>query len=321
MLDPSQLIKPADAPEIIVSRLIDAPRDLVFDSFRAPGPLANWWGPTGFTLTTHEMTFAQGGVWRFVMHGPDGRDYNNKIVFRDIIRPERISYIHPGDEGAEPVRMQVTVTFDVEDGKVRLTLLQRFETIAERDHVDREYGAAEGAKQTLARLDDYVVELGKRAFAVSRSFDASRALLWKALTEPDRMAKWWGPKGFPVAEAKMDFRPGGRYLYGLKTPDGGAMWGRFIYREIDEPSRITLISSFSDENGGVTRHPMSSSWPLEMLSIFDLETEGERTRLTVRWLPINATDEEYATFLAAIDGMKQGWSGTLDQLGDYLASE
>jgi uncharacterized protein YndB with AHSA1/START domain len=69
------------------------------------------------------------------------------------------------------------------------------------------------------------------------------------------MAQWRGPKGFPIITAKMDFRPGGRYLYGLKTPDGGAMWGRFIYREIDAPSRIVLVSSFSDETGGVTRHP------------------------------------------------------------------
>jgi len=80
----------------------------------------------------------------------------------------------------------------------------------------------------------------------------------------------------------MDFRPGGRYLYGLKTPDGGAMWGRFIYREIDAPSRIVLVSSFSDETGGVTRHPMSASWPLEILSVFELESEGDRTTLTIR---------------------------------------
>jgi uncharacterized protein YndB with AHSA1/START domain len=312
---------PTDVPEITVSRLIDAPRDLVFDAFTSPGHLANWWGRTGFTLTTHEMTFAPDGVWRFIMHGPDGRDYNNKIVFRDIVRPERISYVHSGDEGAEPVRMEVTVLFVEEDGKTRLTLRMRFQSIAERDRVASEYDAAEGGRQTLARLDAYVVETGEQAFVISRSFDASRTLLWKALTEPERMAKWWGPKGFPVAAAKMDFRPGGRYLYGMKTPDGETMWGRFIYREIEEPSRIVLVNSFSDENGGITRHPMSPSWPLEMLSVFSLTTEGERTRLTIRWLPINATDEERATFAGARESMKQGWGGTLDQLTEYLASQ
>jgi hypothetical protein len=82
------------------------------------------------------------------------------------------------------------------------------------------------------------------------------------------------------------------------------MWGRFVYREIEEPSRIVLIGSFSDENGGVTRHPMSPTWPLEMLSIFSLDAEGQRSILTVCWLPINATDEERATFAGAKEGMK-----------------
>lgn len=311
---------PADLPEITVSRLIDAPRDLVFDAFSSPSHLANWWGPAGFSLTTHEMTFAPGGVWRFIMHGPDGRDYNNKIVFHEIRRPERIAYTHPGDVDAEPVRIEATVEFADEDGKTRLTLRMRFVTIEERDRVAREYGAVEGGRETLARLDAYVSGMNEQAFVISRTFEAPQALLWKALTEPERMAKWWGPKGLPVAAAKMDFRPGGQYLYGLKTPDGGTMWGRFVYREIEEPSRIVVVSSFSDESGGVTRHPMSPTWPLEMLSIFSLKTEGPRTSLTVRWLPIDATEEERATFAGAKESMQQGWGGTLDQLAEYLAS-
>lgn len=88
---------------------------------------------------------------------------------------------------------------------------------------------------------------------------------------------------------------------------------------IDAPSRIVLVNSFSDETGGVTRHPTSASWPLEMLSRFELESEGNRTTLTIRWLPINSTEEERATFAGAMDSMTQGWSGTFDQLADYLA--
>ena len=320
MSDQSPVSTPPDIPEISASRLFDEPRDLVFDAFSSPGHLSNWWGPTGFTLTTHEMTFAPGGVWRFVMYGPDGRDYKNKIVFREIERPERISYVHPGDEGTEPVRNEVTISFIEENGKTRLTWRMRFPTIAERDRIDREYGAAQGLAQTLTRLDAYVAESGLRAFVISRSFDASRELLWKALTEPERMAKWWGPKGFPVIAAKMDFRPGGTYLYGLKAPDSGAMWGRFVYREIDEPSRVVLVSSFSNEGGGVTRHPMSASWPLETLSVFELESQGEGATLTIRALPINSTEEERATFADATDSVKRGWGGTLDQLTDYLAN-
>ncbi|VTZ28029.1 Activator of Hsp90 ATPase 1 family protein [Methylocella tundrae] len=156
-------------------------------------------------------------------------------------------------------------------------------------------------------------------FVISRSFDAPRPLLWQALTDPERLAKWWGPKGYSVIAAKMDFRPGGSYLYGLRTPDGGAMWGRFIYQEIEKPARIVVVTSFSDEKGGLSRHPMSPTWPLETRSIFSLEDEGQRTKLTVSWLPINATDAERATFAGAKDSMQKGWDGTLDQLADYLA--
>lgn len=320
MSDKFQISTSPDVPEISASRLFDAPRDLVFDAFSSPSQLANWWGPTGFTLTTHEMTFAPGGVWRFVMHGPDGRDYENKIVFREIVRPDRISYAHPGEAGVEPVKMEVMLPFAEESGKTRLAWRMRFSTVAERDRVDDEYGATKGLAQTLARLEAYIAEIGKRAFVASRSFDASPSLLWAALTEPDRIAKWWGPKGLPVIAAKMDFRPGGTYHYGLKTPDGGAMWGRFVYRDIMEPSRIALISSFSDENGGVTRHPLSASWPLETLSVFELEDLGERAKLTIRGLPINASEEERTTFSGAASSMAQGWSGTFDQLANYLAN-
>lgn len=158
-------------------------------------------------------------------------------------------------------------------------------------------------------------------FVISRSFEAPRTLVWQALTEPERMAQWWGPKGLVVAAATMDFRPGGRYHYGLKTPDGGTMWGLFVYREIEAPSRIVLINSFSDENGGITRHPISPTWPLEMLSFFSLDTEGRGTKLSIRWRPLDATNEECETFTTAMESMTHGWGGTLDRLAEYLASQ
>ncbi len=135
------------------------------------------------------------------------------------------------------------------------------------------------------------------------------------------MKHWWGPKGFKVIASEMDLRPGGMYHYGLQAPDGSAMWGRFIYQEIAAPELIVLISSFSDANGGITRHPMSPSWPLEMLSRFSFEeTADGKTRLTISWTPINESDEELATFEKARPSMTQGWSGTFEQLEAYLAT-
>src|SRR5713101_4948827 len=134
----------------------------------------------------------------------------------------------------------------------------------------------------------------ERDFVISRVFDAPRDLVWKAFTEPARMKHWWGPKGFTVIASKMDLRPGGTYHYGMKAPDGSAMWGKFVFREVAAPARMVFINSFSDEAGG-------------------------KTKLAIRWSPHNATTEEQKTFDASHDNMRQGWGGTLEQLTAYLA--
>jgi uncharacterized protein YndB with AHSA1/START domain len=157
-------------------------------------------------------------------------------------------------------------------------------------------------------------------FVISRTFDAPRDLVWKAFTDPERMKHWWGPKGFTVIASKMDFRPGGTYHYGMRAPDGSAMWGKFVYQEITPPERMVLINSFSDESGGITRHPMAPNWPLQMFSTFTFEdVGGGKTKFTVRWSPHNATEEERKVFATSHDSMRGGWGGTMDQLAAYLA--
>ncbi|MEA2988570.1 MAG: hypothetical protein QOG83_1281 [Alphaproteobacteria bacterium] len=156
-------------------------------------------------------------------------------------------------------------------------------------------------------------------FVVTRVFDAPRDLVWKAFTDPERMKEWWGPKGFSVITSKMDLRPGGTYHYGMKAPDGAAIWGKFIFREIVAPERMVFINSFSDEAGGQTRHPMAPTWPLELLSTFTFEDVGGKTKVTIRWAPHNASEEERKTFDAGHDSMRQGWGGTMEQLQTYLA--
>jgi uncharacterized protein YndB with AHSA1/START domain len=156
-------------------------------------------------------------------------------------------------------------------------------------------------------------------FVMTRTFDAPRDLVWKAFTDPEHMKQWWGPQGATVVKSDMDLRPGGRYHYALRMPDGTLMWAKFVYREITPTSRIVFVNSFSDEAGGVTNHPMAPTWPLEMLSTFLFEDEGEKTRFTVRWTPLNPSDVERATFAAGLASMHQGWGGTLDKLAAYLA--
>jgi uncharacterized protein YndB with AHSA1/START domain len=131
----------------------------VFAVWTDPDHVAKWWGPNGFTTTIHEMNVTPGGVWRLVMHGPDGRDYNNKIVFIEVVKPERLVYRHAGEPGTEPVTFRTTVTFVERDGKTDLMLRQVFESNEARDNVIKTYGAVEGGKQTLGRLAGYLASL------------------------------------------------------------------------------------------------------------------------------------------------------------------
>jgi uncharacterized protein YndB with AHSA1/START domain len=117
----------------------------------------------------------------------------------------------------------------------------------------------------------------------------------------------------------MDFRVGGVCHYGQSNPSGKDMWGKFVYREIVPPGKIILVNSFSDPAGGITRHPFSQTWPLEMLTEVTFTERDGKTTVTVKWLPLEATEAERKAFNDARDGMKQGWTGTFELLAVYLA--
>ena len=147
---------PADTSdrEIVVTRVFDAPRALVFEAWTDPKHLAHWWGPNGFTLTTHQLDFRPGGTWRSVMHGPDGRDYQNEVVYVEIAEPERLVYRH-----VSAPHFQMTVTFADDGGKTKITARMLFETAELRDKTIKAVGAVEGLKQTLGRLGEYVTHM------------------------------------------------------------------------------------------------------------------------------------------------------------------
>jgi uncharacterized protein YndB with AHSA1/START domain len=157
-------------------------------------------------------------------------------------------------------------------------------------------------------------------FIAAREFDAPRDVLWTCFTGVERMKQWWGPKGFTVLSAKMDLRPGGLFHYSMRAPDGKVMWGKFAYREIVPQERIVFLNSFSDEAGGITRHPFHPTWPLQLRTIFTFDQlPSGRSKFTLHWSPYEASAEERKTFEAGHDSMTQGWTGTLDQLEAYLA--
>ena len=157
-------------------------------------------------------------------------------------------------------------------------------------------------------------------FIISRVFDAPRERVWQAWTEVEHVKHWWGPKGFTVTHCKLDLRPGGLGHYCLRGPDGNEMWGKFAYREIVKPERLVWVNSFSDKDGGTTVHPMSPTWPREMLTTVNFEAQGAKTKLTVQWVPLDGSTElECKTFDEGRESMKIGWTGTLEQFIAYLA--
>jgi uncharacterized protein YndB with AHSA1/START domain len=133
-------------------------------------------------------------------------------------------------------------------------------------------------------------------FVISRDVAAPRDLVWKAWTEADRLAKWWGPKGMTVRVSKMDLRPGGTYHFALRGPDGRDMWGKWVFREIVPPGKLVWVHSFSDEQGGVTTHSMSPTWPRETLSTLTLTERQGKTTVQIHWVPIHPSDVERQTF-------------------------
>jgi uncharacterized protein YndB with AHSA1/START domain len=145
--------------QIVTTRVIDGPRELVFKAWTDPRHLARWFGPRGFTTMTRAFDFEPGGVWDFDMIGPDGTVYPNRIEWREIVPPERIAF-RQGGHVNDPDAFESTVTFADRAGRTEITLRALLNSKAQRDYLAEHYRAVEGGRETLERLDEYVRELG-----------------------------------------------------------------------------------------------------------------------------------------------------------------
>ena len=154
---------------------------------------------------------------------------------------------------------------------------------------------------------------------ITRTFDAPRELVFRVWTEGEHLVHWWGPKGFTMLSAKNDLRDGGTFVYGMRAPDGeGELWGRWVYREVAPPERLAFVNSFADPQGNVIRAPFSSDWPLEVLTTITFTEREGKTTLTMRGIPINATEAEQMKFNELHESMHGGWGGTFDKLAAHL---
>ena len=169
---------------------------------------------------------------------------------------------------------------------------------------------------------DVTADSPENAFTLTRTYDAPRALVWKAWTELERLKQWWGPKGFTMQSCTLDLRPGGRFHYNMHGPAGAVMadmWGKLVYREVVPPERLSFVTSFSDAAGNTVRAPFSADFPLEVLSTLTFSEHDGQTTLNMRGAPVNATATEQAFYRNMFPSMQQGWKGSLDQLEALLA--
>ncbi|MFO1089053.1 MAG: SRPBCC domain-containing protein [Hyphomicrobiales bacterium] len=156
-------------------------------------------------------------------------------------------------------------------------------------------------------------------FTITRTFNAPRARVWAAWTKPEALAQWFGPKGSSGTILAFDLRPGGAWRGRMETPDGGAMYSKFVFREIEPMSRLVWVHGFADADGNRIRAPFAAQFPLEMLTTVLFSDDGAGTKVTLTWTPLDATPEEEAFFASMMASMNGGWSGSFDQLDVFLA--
>ncbi len=311
-----------ESNEIRIERVYDAPVKAVWDAWTDPKQTAQWWGPRGFTLTTHSKDLKVGGIWHYTMHGPDGTDYPNKTLYHEVVKHEKLVYDHGGYDERAPL-FRVTALFSEVKGKTKLEMTMTLPT-PEAAKETRAFIKKAGGNATWDRLAEYLAKEaeGKETFVINRTFAAPVDVVFELWTNPKHISQWMPPTGFTMEYIKADIRPGGSAMY-MMQGSAFKMYGRAHYMEIDKPNRLVYTQEFCDEKGNLARHPMAPTWPAVMLTHVYFTPEGpDETRVTVNWeVHGNATSEEMATFVQGRAGMTMGWGGSFDKLDAYLEKQ
>ena len=260
---------PADRT-LIVSRVFDAPRELVYRAWTDPKEFGKWFPPLGFSAARCELDVRPGGALRIDMKGGDdagefaGVVFPGKGVYREVVPNERLSFTFEGEDAATQPELLMTVVFEDEGRKTRLTIYQVAKTIADYEELLK-IGATEGLGQSLDKLAALLGGGGAtatvtgRTLTVTRVFDAPRELVWQAYTDPKHIVKWMFAKDWEAPFAETDVRPGGAFRIGMRPADhseeGFTLDG--TYREAVKPERIVQVLSdgrvmtttFEDQKG------------------------------------------------------------------------
>lgn len=308
------------ANEIYITRIYDAPIKMVWEAWTDPKQVALWWGPRGFTLTTHSKELKPGGQWKYTMHGPDGVDYPNITTYYEVEKYSHLVYDHGGNEERKAL-FHVTVNFTDLKGQTKMEMTMALPTPEEAEKTKKFIKAA-GGNSTWDRLAEYLEKesTGKDNFVINRSFNAPIEKVFDMWVNPQHFTQWLAPTGMSMEFNKAEIIEGGRCFYKMSNNQGLIFYGQINYLKIQPPNHIVYTQQFSDEKGNLSHHPMMPTWPETMLTtvLFSSE-ENSQTRVTVTWAPQgNISIAELEAFIKERNGMTQGWSGSFDKLEDYL---
>ncbi|HTD15050.1 MAG TPA: SRPBCC family protein [Chthoniobacterales bacterium] len=310
-----------NANEIRITRIYDAPVETVWEAWTDPSQLAQWWGPRGFTITTHSKDLRPGGFWVYTMHGPDGVDYPNRAHYLEVEKCAKLVYDHGANE-EQPALFRVKVFFSEIQGKTKMEMTMALETPEAAEEIRKIIKQAAGYS-TWDRLAEYLEKQasGREKFVFNRSLAAPLEVVFEMWTSPKHVSQWLPPAGFEMQFVRSDIKAGGSTFY-FMTGNGLKMYGRAEYLKIEKPDLIVYTQQFCDENEKVSRLPMAPSWPETMLTAVQFAAEGpNQTRVTVTWQPHGpTTPEELETFIKSKGGMTQGWTGSFDKLDAHIAN-
>jgi uncharacterized protein YndB with AHSA1/START domain len=312
--------------ELVITRIFDASRELVWNAWTKPEQIIRWWGPKGFTSPVSKIDLRVGGVYLNCMRSPEGKDFWSKGVFREIVAPERLVMTdsfadekgntvpasHYGLSDDTPLEMLITVIFEEHDGKSKLTLKHSgIDGISATDRENMEQGWNESLdklaeslrfkKEITMTKTKFIAEPGKQEIVITRVFDAPPELVFKTSMDPNLIPQWWGPKSLTTVVDKMDVRPGGVWRFVQRDECGNEYAFHGVYHEI---SQKRLVQTFEFE--GMSGHVL-----LEICTFEDIDG---KTRLTEKSVYESVEDRDGMLK----SGMKEGAIETMDRLAELV---
>lgn len=309
----------SNSNEIRLTRIYEAPVEAVWDAWTVPAQVEKWWGPRGFTITTHSKDLRVGGTWRYTMHGPDGVDYPNVTTYYVVENHKKLVYDHGATDDRPPL-FRVTVTFTEADGKTRMELTFALAT-PEAAAQTAQFIKRAGGNATWDRLAEYLKEAvaGKSTFVINRTFDAPITRVCEMWTSPEHLAEWLPPAGTSMRFLRSNIAPG-KSTFFVITGAHGTTHVRAEYLVVDPPRLVAYLQQFVDEQEKPTHAPSAEAWPTTLRTTVQLSEETpEKTRVTVTSEPEGeSTTAEIEAFVRERTGMTVGWTSSFDVLETLL---